>query len=66
MQRLTVIYAVLLFLSTLLWPSLRSIGLFDLPGDMIFTIDGDRVGVPFSTSFLIAAVVSGVWRLLEP
>jgi hypothetical protein len=66
MQRLIVIYAALLAAGTMLWPSLRGTGLFDLPGDMVFQLDGGGVGVPFATSFLIASVVSGVWRLLEP
>lgn len=66
MRRLIIIYAVLLAVCTMLWPSLRGTGLFDLPGDMVFQTQHGRTGVPFATSFLIAAVVSGVWRLLEP
>lgn len=66
MQRLIIVYIALLAVCTTVWPSLRATGLFDLPGDVIFQLDGGRVGVPFATSFLVAAVVSGVWRLLEP
>ena len=66
MRRFLTIYLALLVLGGLLWPSFRGTGLFELPGDMVLSIDGHRLAAPFATSLIIAATVTGVWRLLEP
>jgi hypothetical protein len=49
-----------------LWPWLRELGLAGLPGDLTALVEGYRLHLPIGTALLISAVVSGVWRMLDP
>jgi hypothetical protein len=66
MARWIVTFAILLLVSSLLWPYLRELGLARLPGDMVFDLHGYRFNLPLATSLLVSGVVAAVWRLLEP
>ncbi|HEX5080215.1 MAG TPA: DUF2905 family protein [Geminicoccaceae bacterium] len=66
MKRSAVLFLVLLSVGTYLWPWLRELGLARLPGDTITFIQGYRLHLPIGTALLITAVISGVWRMLDP
>ena len=66
MKRFALIYLPLLVLGAILWPVLKGTGAFELPGDVLLTVDGTRVGAPFATSLILALSVFGIWRILEP
>ena len=66
MKRFVMTYLPFLVLGALLWPSLRGTGMFELPGDVMLVVDGTRIGMPFTTSLIVALSVCSVWRLLEP
>ena len=66
MKRFLMIYLPLLALGAVLWPALKGTGAFELPGDVLLTLEGTPIGAPFTTSLVLALCVSGVWRILEP
>lgn len=66
MARFLMVYLPLLLIGTMLWRTLRAIGLFHLPGDMVLGLQGAHVGAPFATAFVIAVTLVSVWRILEP
>jgi Protein of unknown function (DUF2905) len=65
-KRSAILFLVLLAVGTYLWPWLRELGLAGLPGDLTALVQGYRLHLPIGTALLISAVVSGVWRMLDP
>jgi hypothetical protein len=65
-KRSAILFLVLLAVGTYLWPWLRELGLAGLPGDLTTLVQGYRLHLPIGTALLISAVVSGVWRMLDP
>jgi hypothetical protein len=65
-KRSAVLFLVVLAVGTYLWPWLRELGLAGLPGDLTTFVQGYRLHLPIGTALLISAVVSGVWRMLDP
>ena len=66
MRRSATLFLVLLAVGGYLWPWLRELGLAGLPGDLTALVEGYRLHLPIGTALLISAVVSGVWRMLDP
>lgn len=66
MKRSATLFLVLLAVGGYLWPWLRELGLAGLPGDLTALVEGYRLHLPIGTALLISAVVSGVWRMLDP
>ena len=66
MKRSAILFLVLLAAGAYLWPWLRELGLAGLPGDLTALVQGYRLHLPIGTALLISAVVSGVWRMLDP
>jgi hypothetical protein len=65
-RRPTFLFLVILAAGAYLWPWLREIGLFGLPGDTVTDLQGYRLHLPIGTALLISAAISGVWWLLDP
>jgi hypothetical protein len=65
-RRSATLFLVLLAVGGYLWPWLRELGLAGLPGDLTALVEGYRLHLPIGTALLISAVVSGVWRMLDP
>lgn len=66
MKRFVMIYLPLLVIGALVWPALKGTGAFELPGDVLLTVDSTRIGAPFTTSLIVALSLFGIWRILEP
>ena len=66
MKRSATLFLILLATGAYLWPWLRELGLAGLPGDLTALVQGYRLHLPIGTALLISAVVSGVWRMLDP
>jgi Protein of unknown function (DUF2905) len=65
-RRSATLFLVLLAVGGYLWPWLRELGLAGLPGDLTALVEGYRLHLPIGTALLISAVVSGIWRMLDP
>ena len=66
MARWLITFGVLLALGGTFWPWLRKFGLPPLPGDLaVDFIPGVRFHLPIMTSFLISALIAGVWALFD-
>jgi len=65
-KRSATLFLVVLAVGTALWPWLRELGLAGLPGDLTTIVEGHRLHLPIGTALLISAVVSMVWRMLNP
>lgn len=65
MPRWLILFVVLLTLGSLLWPSLRELGLAHLPGDVVLDWRGYRAQLPIATALIVSCIVEMVWRLLE-
>ncbi len=66
MLRWLFVFGAVLVVGSLTFPSLRQLGLAQMPGDIILELEGYRFFLPFTTSLLISSAIAGAWRLLEP
>jgi Protein of unknown function (DUF2905) len=57
-NRLLIILGTLLIVVGLLWPKLRSLPLFRLPGDIVIDRPGFRFYFPLATMLIVSLVVS--------
>jgi hypothetical protein len=64
-NRLFVAVGVLLILCGVLWPWVRKVPWFRLPGDIVIDRPGVRVFIPIVTTVIVSAVLSVVARLLK-
>ena len=58
MNRLLIIFGTLLIVAGLLWPWLRRLPLFHLPGDIIIDRPGLKFFFPLTSMLLISAAIS--------
>ena len=58
MNRLLIIFGTILIVAGLLWPWLRRLPLFHLPGDIIIDRPGFKSFFPLTSMLLISAVIS--------
>ena len=58
MNRLLIIFGTILIVAGLLWPWLRRLPLFHLPGDIIIDRPGFKFFFPLTSMLLISAVIS--------
>jgi hypothetical protein len=58
MNRLLIILGTTLIVAGLLWPWLRRMPLFHLPGDIVIDRPGFKFFFPLTTMLLVSAVVS--------
>lgn len=65
MKRWMLFFGGLLVAGSMLWPWLREMGLAGLPGDVTVDWQGVELHLPIATAALIAAALTGVWRLLD-
>jgi len=65
MQKALIVAGVVLVLAGLLWPLLSRLGLFRLPGDLVFGGEGFRVYIPLMTSLVISAVLTLILWLIN-
>lgn len=65
MNRTFVILGSLLVAAGLLWPWLKKLNLFRLPGDIVIDRPGTKVFIPITTMILLSAVVSLVLWLFR-
>ena len=57
-NRLLIILGTLLIVAGLLWPKLRSLPLFRLPGDIVIDRPGFRFYFPLATMLIVSLLVS--------
>jgi hypothetical protein len=65
MNRLLVLLGILLVLAGLLWPWLRSVPLFRLPGDLVIQRPGMRFYFPLTSALLLSLLFSLLAWLLR-
>ena len=66
MNRLLVGLGAVLVVAGLLWPWLKRIGLFRLPGDIVIDRPGFKLLSPVTTMLIVSAVLSIVaWSILR-
>jgi hypothetical protein len=65
MNRALVLIGSLLLLAGLLWPVLRRLRLFHLPGDIVIDRPGFKLFVPITTMILVSLVLSLLAWLLK-
>jgi hypothetical protein len=57
-NRLLIIFGTILIVAGLIWPWLRRLPLFHLPGDIIIDRPGFKFFFPLTTMLLISAAIS--------
>jgi hypothetical protein len=65
MNRLLVALGALLVIAGLLWPWLRRVNLFHLPGDVVIDRPGFKFLFPITTMLILSAVLSIVVWLMR-
>ncbi len=65
MNRLLILLGVLLLLAGVLWPWIRRIPLFHLPGDLIINRPGFKFYFPITTMVIVSLALSMVAWLLR-
>jgi hypothetical protein len=65
MNRLLVALGALLVIAGLLWPWLRKVNLFHLPGDIVVDRPGIKFLFPITTMLILSAVLSIVVWLMR-
>ena len=58
MQKLLIIFGVILVIVGILWPLIAKLGLGRLPGDIVIERENFRLYVPIATSLLVSAVLT--------
>jgi hypothetical protein len=58
MNRLLIIFGTILIVAGLIWPWLRRMPLFHLPGDIVIDRPGFKFFFPLTSMLLISAVIS--------
>jgi hypothetical protein len=65
MSRTLIVIGAILIVLGLLWPWITKMGLFRLPGDIVFQRDGFRFYFPITTMIVISVVISLVLWLFR-
>jgi hypothetical protein len=65
MNRILVAVGAVLVVAGLLWPWLKRIPLFHLPGDIVIDQPGFKFFLPITTMFIVSAVLSIVVWLVR-
>jgi len=65
MNRLLIALGTALLVAGLLWPFLRKVNLFHLPGDIVVDRPGFRFFFPVTTMLIVSVVLSVVMWLLR-
>ena len=65
MNRLLIIFGTVLIVAGLIWPWLRRMPLFHLPGDIVIDRPGFKFFFPLTTMLLLSAVISLLSWLLR-
>jgi hypothetical protein len=65
MNRTLIVLGVVLTVAGLLWPVVRRLPLFRLPGDIVISRPGFSFFFPLTTMLLVSAVVSVIAWLLR-
>jgi hypothetical protein len=58
MNRFLVIFGTVLIIAGLLWPWLKKINLFHLPGDIVVDRPGFKYFFPITTMLIVSAAIS--------
>ena len=65
MSRTLIVIGAILIVLGLLWPWITKMGLFRLPGDIVFQRDGFRFYFPITTMIVVSVVISLVLWLFR-
>jgi len=65
LQKILIIFGVVLVAMGLLWPWITKLGLGRLPGDIVIEQEGFRLYLPLASSLVISIVLSLVLWLLN-
>jgi Protein of unknown function (DUF2905) len=65
MNRTLIVLGVVLTLAGLMWPAVRRLPLFRLPGDIVINRPGFTFFFPLTTMLLVSAIVSVIAWLLR-
>ena len=58
MQKILIIIGVILLIAGLIWPWLKQLGLFRLPGDIVIEKENIRFYFPITSAIVISIVIS--------
>ena len=58
MQKILITIGIILLLAGLLWPWLKQLGLFRLPGDIVVEKENVRFYFPITSAIIISIVIS--------
>jgi hypothetical protein len=64
-NRLLIIFGTVLIVAGLIWPWLRRLPLFHLPGDIVIDRPGFKFFFPLTTMLLLSAIISLLSWLLR-
>ena len=64
-QKLFIIFGLVLVAVGILWPLIAKLGLGRLPGDIVIERENFRLYVPFMTSLLVSAILTLILWLLN-
>jgi hypothetical protein len=65
MNRVLIIFGIILIVVGLLWPALAKLGLGRLPGDIVLERDNFRLYIPIATSLLVSIALSLILWLIN-
>jgi hypothetical protein len=65
MNRLLIALGAVLLLAGVLWPWLRRVGLFHLPGDLVIDRPGFKFYFPLATMLILSLLLSALAWLLR-
>ena len=65
MNRLLIIFGTILIVAGLIWPWLRRMPLFHLPGDIVIERPGLRFFFPITTMLILSVVITLLLRIFR-
>jgi hypothetical protein len=65
MQKVLITIGVIVLLAGLLWPWLKQLGLFRLPGDIVIEKENVRFYFPITSAIILSIVISIIFWLFR-
>ncbi|HKJ44887.1 MAG TPA: DUF2905 domain-containing protein [Balneolales bacterium] len=64
-SKILFVIGIILIVTGFLWPWIREIGLFHLPGDIVISRNNFHIYLPIATSILLSVVISGIFWFIN-
>jgi hypothetical protein len=65
MPRILIVIGIILILAGLLWPWLKQLGLFRLPGDIVIEKENFRFYFPITSAIILSVVISIIFWIFR-